>query len=298
MVVQDIFLTKTAEIADVVLPGGGRLGRDRGHGHQLGAPRAARAQGHRAARRGARRPVDHLRDRAPDGPRLGRGLGRGRLERAAHALAGARRHELRAPRGRGRAAVAVLRRDAPGRAVPPLAAVGRIRCRATARRSCRSSTTAPVDALDDDFPVRLTTGRHLDSYNTGVQSGGYRSPRRRGETLDLCPEDLERFGLAEGEVVRVVSRRGSVRGARPVRPVAAARSRVHDAPLPGRRRRSTSSRSTPRTRSPARPSSRRRRSASRSSRSRRRAEPARGALAPHQSPGSPWLSRRTATGVA
>ena len=47
----------------------------------------------------------------------------------------------------------------------------------------------PVDSLDDDFPIRLTTGRRLDSYNTGVQSGGYRYPRRRGETLDLSPED-------------------------------------------------------------------------------------------------------------
>ena len=68
----------------------------------------------------------------------------------------------------------------------------------------------PVDALSEDFPVRLTTGRHLDAYNTGVQSGGFSSPKRRNETLDLCPEDLERFGLAEGEVVRVVSRRGQV----------------------------------------------------------------------------------------
>ncbi len=68
----------------------------------------------------------------------------------------------------------------------------------------------PVDPLSDDFPVRLTTGRHLDAYNTGVQSGGFRSPRRRTETLDLCPEDLERFGLAEGELVRVISRRGQV----------------------------------------------------------------------------------------
>ncbi len=68
----------------------------------------------------------------------------------------------------------------------------------------------PIDALTDEFPVRLTTGRHLDAYNTGVQSGGFSSPRRRNETLDLCPEDVERFGLAEGEVVRVVSRRGHV----------------------------------------------------------------------------------------
>jgi formate dehydrogenase major subunit len=68
----------------------------------------------------------------------------------------------------------------------------------------------PVDRLDDDFPIRLTTGRRLDSFNTGVQSGGYRSPMRRGETLDISPEDAERFGLGEGERVRVVSRRGAL----------------------------------------------------------------------------------------
>jgi predicted molibdopterin-dependent oxidoreductase YjgC len=68
----------------------------------------------------------------------------------------------------------------------------------------------PVDELDDDFPIRLTTGRRLDSYNTGVQSGGYSSPLRRGETLDLSPEDCERLGVTDGEEVRVSSRRGSV----------------------------------------------------------------------------------------
>jgi len=68
----------------------------------------------------------------------------------------------------------------------------------------------PVDRLDDEFPIRLTTGRRLDSYNTGVQSGGYRSPLRRGEALELSPDDLATYGLAEGEVVRVRSRRGQV----------------------------------------------------------------------------------------
>jgi predicted molibdopterin-dependent oxidoreductase YjgC len=68
----------------------------------------------------------------------------------------------------------------------------------------------PVDRLDDDFPMRLTTGRRLDSYNTGVQSSRYRYPRRKGETLDLSPEDIVRMGLAEGERVRIVSRRGEV----------------------------------------------------------------------------------------
>jgi predicted molibdopterin-dependent oxidoreductase YjgC len=68
----------------------------------------------------------------------------------------------------------------------------------------------PVDKLDDDFPIRLTTGRRLDSFNTGVQSGGYTSPLRRGESLDISPEDAVRLGLGDGERVRVVSRRGSV----------------------------------------------------------------------------------------
>jgi formate dehydrogenase major subunit len=68
----------------------------------------------------------------------------------------------------------------------------------------------PIDELDEDFPIRLTTGRRLDSFNTGVQTGLYSSPLRRGETLDLCPADARRLSLAPGEVVRVSSRRGSV----------------------------------------------------------------------------------------
>jgi formate dehydrogenase major subunit len=68
----------------------------------------------------------------------------------------------------------------------------------------------PVEHLDDEFPIRLTTGRRLDSYNTGVQSGGYRSPLRRGETLDLSPDDGRRYGIRDGESVRVSSRRGSI----------------------------------------------------------------------------------------
>jgi formate dehydrogenase major subunit len=68
----------------------------------------------------------------------------------------------------------------------------------------------PVDQLDGDFPLRLTTGRRLDSYNTGVQSGGYSSPRRARETIDLSPADMRALDLAEGERVRIVSRRGAV----------------------------------------------------------------------------------------
>ena len=68
----------------------------------------------------------------------------------------------------------------------------------------------PVEALSEDFPLRLTTGRRLDSYNTGVQSGGYRSPNRLGETIDVSPEDASRIGITDGEMVRVSSPRGTV----------------------------------------------------------------------------------------
>jgi formate dehydrogenase major subunit len=68
----------------------------------------------------------------------------------------------------------------------------------------------PVDELTADFPIRLTTGRRLESFNTGVQTARYSSPLRRGETIDLSPADAARLGLDEGERVRVVSRRGAV----------------------------------------------------------------------------------------
>ena len=68
----------------------------------------------------------------------------------------------------------------------------------------------PVEPLTAEFPLRLTTGRRLDDYNTGVQTEGFESPLRRGETIDLCPEDARKLGISDGEVVRVVSARGSI----------------------------------------------------------------------------------------
>jgi formate dehydrogenase major subunit len=69
---------------------------------------------------------------------------------------------------------------------------------------------APVDALDEEFPIRLTTVRVLDAYNSGVQTGGYSSPMRRRESLRIDAQDADRLGIADGERVRVVSRRGAV----------------------------------------------------------------------------------------
>ena len=68
----------------------------------------------------------------------------------------------------------------------------------------------PVDELSAEYPIRLTTGRRLDSYNTGVQTGGYTSPLRRPESIELSQEDADDLGVTEGERVVVSSRRGDV----------------------------------------------------------------------------------------
>jgi len=68
----------------------------------------------------------------------------------------------------------------------------------------------PVDKLSDEFPLLLTTGRRLDSFNTGVQTGGYTSPLRRPEELELSVADAEQLGLSDGQRARISSRRGSI----------------------------------------------------------------------------------------
>ena len=73
----------------------------------------------------------------------------------------------------------------------------------------------PVDELTDEYPIRLTTGRCLDSFNTGVQTGRYTAPIRRGGCVELSPEDAASMDVVEGDRVRVTSRRGAVDG--PVR---------------------------------------------------------------------------------
>ena len=68
----------------------------------------------------------------------------------------------------------------------------------------------PKEQLSEEFPLRLTTGRALDSYNTGVQSGGYASPIRYGDAIDVNPADAAALGITDGERVLVSSPRGSV----------------------------------------------------------------------------------------
>ena len=195
MVVQDILFTKTCEYADVVLPSSASWAEAEGTvtsserrvqrvRKALDPPGEARDDTWILARAGA-----------PAGLRLGRPDGRGDLGRVPLAVADARGHELRAPGGDGRHPVAVPRRGAPGLAVPARPPVGGARGGPRAPFSVVEHAP-PVDALDADYPLRLTTGRRLESFNTGVQSNRYRSPLHKGEALCLSPEDAD--GAAGG----------------------------------------------------------------------------------------------------
>jgi ferredoxin-nitrate reductase len=69
---------------------------------------------------------------------------------------------------------------------------------------------APADGCDGDWPLLLTTGRLADQWHTMSRTGKSRALRAAaGEpTVTLHPDDAA--GHAEGELVRVRSRRGEV----------------------------------------------------------------------------------------
>jgi formate dehydrogenase alpha subunit len=70
---------------------------------------------------------------------------------------------------------------------------------------------APGEQPDADFPLLLVTGRRLEHYNAGTMT------RRTGnlrlvpeELLELHPDDAGALGIGDGEAVRVASRRGEI----------------------------------------------------------------------------------------
>jgi assimilatory nitrate reductase catalytic subunit len=70
----------------------------------------------------------------------------------------------------------------------------------------------PAEVVDDDYPVWLTTGRVISQYLSGTQT------RRIKQLVDQYPEPLcamhprlaDAHGIADGDLVRVTSRRGTM----------------------------------------------------------------------------------------
>jgi formate dehydrogenase major subunit len=71
--------------------------------------------------------------------------------------------------------------------------------------------TPPAEVPDEEYPYVLSTGRRLYHYHTRTQTA------RSGmdmilpeETADISPQDAKRLGIANGEYIRVWSRRGEI----------------------------------------------------------------------------------------
>lgn len=70
----------------------------------------------------------------------------------------------------------------------------------------------PAEVIDEQFPIWLTTGRRLQAYHTRTQTG-----RSAGieyllseETLEVNPEDAKKWGLTHGGMAKMSSARGSI----------------------------------------------------------------------------------------
>jgi formate dehydrogenase major subunit len=73
---------------------------------------------------------------------------------------------------------------------------------------------APARELPDaDYPLVLNTGRLLEHWHTGTMTrrAAALDALQPGPFVEVHPEDLRRHGLADGSVVTVRSRRGAIR---------------------------------------------------------------------------------------
>ncbi len=70
----------------------------------------------------------------------------------------------------------------------------------------------PMELPDDEYPLILTTGRSLYHFHTGTLTRkvkGLNILRREG-LVEINPDDASALGITDGEMVRVISRRGEV----------------------------------------------------------------------------------------
>jgi formate dehydrogenase alpha subunit len=69
---------------------------------------------------------------------------------------------------------------------------------------------APAELTSDEYPILLTTGRMLYHYNIMTRHSRNLDSLRPFELAEINPADAANIGLSEGDTVRVTSRRGSI----------------------------------------------------------------------------------------
>ncbi len=213
LVVQDIFLTETAELADVVLPGSSFVERTGTFTNTerrvqrvtpvIDPPGEARADWEILCDVAKR-----IQGQAPDAPYAGFDYASpAEVMEEIAALTpsyGGIRHERLGSQGLQWPCPTV---EHPG---TPILHVGKFS--RGLGRFMPADWLPPAEQPDEEYPLVLTTGRVLYHYHTGSLSRraqGLAEHYPEGK-VEVHPEDARRLGIAEGALVRVTSRRGSV----------------------------------------------------------------------------------------
>ncbi len=70
----------------------------------------------------------------------------------------------------------------------------------------------PAEQVDEEYPLYLTTGRVLYHYHTRSMTGKTEGLNERAPEsfVEISPSDAEKYGLHDGDRVRIASRRGEI----------------------------------------------------------------------------------------
>ncbi len=208
LVVQDIFLTETASLAAVVLPAASWAEKE---GTYTGTDRRVQL---------SRKAIEPLWDSKPDWEiicELAKEMGAGEgfsfsspsqifeeMRKVTPSYAGMNYERLNQPEG--------LQWPCPEESHPgtPI-----LHTKAFTRGKGKFHPVAykePAEMPDEEFPLILTTGRVPSQWHTRSMTG--RSPTLDSEFpegfVEINPEDAQRLGISNGEIVKVSSRRGEI----------------------------------------------------------------------------------------
>jgi formate dehydrogenase major subunit len=216
LVVQDIFLTETAGLADVILPAtawpektGSVTNTDRCV--QLGrkavpAPGDARADAWITEQLARRLGLGWSYDIAADGTAQGIGAVFEEMRALMPSIAGLSWSRLQRE---GAVTYPVADENAPGHAVVFTDGFPTVTGRA---RLVAAALTPPNEVPDVDYPLVLITGRQLEHWHTGsmTRRSTVLDAVEPGPVLSLHPDTAARLELQAGALARVRSRRGEV----------------------------------------------------------------------------------------
>ena len=70
----------------------------------------------------------------------------------------------------------------------------------------------PKELENEEYPIILSTGRTLYHYNVMTRYSDALDGILPHELIEICEEDAQKYGIEDGDFMRVTSRRGSVVG--------------------------------------------------------------------------------------